>query len=336
MNRRVLDRRLILWDPMPLPQVLAFYLGIPLLMAAVFGLNHAGLGRHFTIAQGIPYWIGIWVPLWLLLDACTRGFALALRPWSPPLWLVLLIGATAAAFASRPYVMWYVPHFRDWLPADGPSPVPTLQGLWGELDRVLGFAGLPLFWMAINYYYDRVLGVPRYRGRLLELSAPPPGAAAAAVTASDIPPAPSAATPEPQVSAAAETTSHAGASAIAAAGIPGSSRELQVLRSGLVALLPAKVGTEIVALQAEDHYVRVFTNAGSALIRYRFGDAMRDVAPLDGMQVHRSFWVRRSAVVGLDIRSSTWLITISSGQQVPVSQAFRAVVRSSQLPVSNR
>ncbi len=325
---------------MPLPQVLAFYLGIPLLMAAVFGLNHAGLGRHFTIAQGTPYWVGIWVPLWLILDACTRGSALALRPWSPPLWLVLLIGATAAAVASRPYVAWYVPQFRDWLPPDGPSPVPTLDGMWGELDRVLGFIGLPLFWLAINYYYDRVLGVPRYRGRLLELSSPaampiePAAASAAGLTAEG-------ANPASAITVDARDTPTAGdAVQRTLATEPAQpSRDLhepEVLRSGLVALLPAKVGTDIVALQAEDHYVRVFTHAGSALIRYRFGDAMRDVAPLDGLQVHRSFWVRRSSITGVDTRSNPWLVTISSGQQIPVSQAFRAVVRALNLPGMDR
>jgi hypothetical protein len=319
MNTRALDRRLILWDPMPLPQVLAFYLGIPLLMAIVFGLNHAGLGRHFTIAQGIPYWIGIWVPMWLLLDACTRGSALALRPWSPPLWLVLLIGATAAAFASRPYVAWYVPQFRDWLPPEGPSVVPTLRGLWGELDRVLGFAGLPLFWMAINYYYDRVLGVPRYRGRLLELGATP------RAPASDAPPV----AEPPSVAAAAAPAASPPAIAPAAA-------EHALQQSGLVALLPAKVGTDVVALQAEDHYVRVFTSVGSALVRYRFGDAMRELAPLDGLQVHRSFWVRRSAVAQVDMRTSPWLLSLQGGQQIPVSQAFRAVVRASQFPDAGR
>ncbi len=328
MNARVLNRRLILWDPMPLPQVLAFYLGIPLLMAAMFGLNHAGLGRHFTIAEGIPYWAGIWVPFWLLLDAATRGSALALRPWSPPLWLVLLIGAALAAWVSRPYIAWYVSQFRDWLPDSAPSQVPTLAGSWRQLDRLLGFTGLPLFWIAMNYYYDRILGVPRYRGRLLELNPPavpatPAGAVAgrepvaAELAALPAPPATSAAAaphPLPPRSAAAEPDAAV------------------VLRSPLVALLPAKVGTEILALQAEDHYVRVYTAVGSALVRYRFGDAIRDLEPLGGLQVHRSFWVRKSAVERLDTGTNPWLLTLRGGQQVPVSQAFRTAVRNARLP----
>lgn len=325
MNAKVLDRWRILWDPMPLPQVLAFYLGIPLLMAAMFGLNHAGLGRHFTIAQGIPYWTGIWVPFWLLLDAATRGSALVLRPWSPPLWLVLVIGAGLAAWISRPYIGWYVAQFREWLPSGPPSQVPALPGSWRQLDQLLGFTGLPLFWVTINYFYDRILGVPRYRGRLLEMNAqvahPPriPEATEAREVVAD--PGPSALSmPAPHAVPAAPAATQP---------VTGT-----VLQSALVALLPAKVGSDLLALQAEDHYVRVYTTLGSALVRYRFSDAIRDLEPLGGLQVHRSFWIRKSAVDRVDTTTSTWLITLRGGQQVPVSQAFRAAVRNSRLPAA--
>ena len=336
MNARVLNRRLILWDPMPLPQVLAFYLGIPLLMAAMFGLNHAGLGRHFTIAQGIPYWAGIWVPFWLLLDAASRGSALALRPWSPPLWLVLLIGAVLAAWSSRPYIAWYVSQFRDWLPDGAPSRVPALPGSWRQLDQLLGFAGLPLFWIAINYYYDRILGVPRYRGRLLELNPAAAFETGAAVPdtivrpeADRSPPVPPS---SPPLSAPLSTNTELAAPHRSPPGPTGiDSDDNRVLGSALVALLPSKAGTDILALQAEDHYVRVYTSLGSALVRYRFGDAIRDLEALDGQQVHRSFWVRKSAVERLDTTANPWLITLRGGQQVPVSQAFRTAVRSARL-----
>jgi len=353
VNDKVLRRRLILWDPMPAAQLFAFYLGIPLLMATLFGLNHAGLARHFTIAQGVPYWIGIWVPVWLLLEAATRGSAFLLRPLSPPLWVVLLIGSTIAGLASGPYVGWYVAQFRDWLPAGTPSSVPTLPGAWRELDLALAFAALPLFWLTINYYYDRVLGVPRYRGRLMELnpevgsgtgvgvgggaSGNAVGGAGSAAGDHALPgtddgqqvggpaSAERAAMPSPATrlqAANGDATLPLPEPAATAAPASGA-----VADSALIALLPAKVGTEVLALHAEDHYVRVYTRLGSALVRYRFGDAMRDLEPLDGMQVHRSFWVRRTAVVAIDTQVNPWLITIDGGQQIPVSQAFRAAVK---------
>jgi hypothetical protein len=60
--------------------------------------------------------------------------------------------------------------------------------------------------------------------------------------------------------------------------------------------LPAELGSEIVALEMEDHYVRVHTALGSALVLMRLRDAMALIGDLEGMQVHRSWWVARAAV----------------------------------------
>ena len=46
----------------------------------------------------------------------------------------------------------------------------------------------------------------------------------------------------------------------------------------------------------EDHYLRVHGAYGSELILLRMRDAVQEVAPLIGAQVHRSWWVARSAV----------------------------------------
>ncbi|HKU96626.1 MAG TPA: LytTR family DNA-binding domain-containing protein, partial [Vineibacter sp.] len=54
------------------------------------------------------------------------------------------------------------------------------------------------------------------------------------------------------------------------------------------------------ALQMEDHYLRVHTSNGSDLILHRLSDALVDVAGLEGLQVHRSYWVARAAVAAAD------------------------------------
>ncbi|MEE4208304.1 MAG: hypothetical protein V2I43_03440, partial [Parvularcula sp.] len=51
----------------------------------------------------------------------------------------------------------------------------------------------------------------------------------------------------------------------------------------------------LLALSAEDHYVRVATTGGEALVSARFGDAVEAVATLPGTQVHRSWWVAEGA-----------------------------------------
>lgn len=60
--------------------------------------------------------------------------------------------------------------------------------------------------------------------------------------------------------------------------------------------LPPELGSSIIALEMEDHYVRVHTALGSALVLMRLRDAMALVGETEGMQVHRSWWVARGAV----------------------------------------
>lgn len=315
----MLRRSTVLWDPMPLAHVVAFYLGIPLLMSFMFGINSAGMARHMPILIGVIYWAGIWVPFWLLLDATTRSAALLLRSWSPPLWLILLLGSAVAVVVFNPYVMGYIDIMRPTGVGFDPSRPPLLPMPLGKVERMLGFAGTPLFWITINYYYDRILGIPRYRGRLVELVDRDTQVDQHA-RAFDAAPSSDAASGTPPVIASDGTI----ASPTVAHGIH--SREPELIR-----YLPRSVGHEVIALQAEDHYVRVFTTLGSCLIRYRFGDALRDLADRDGLRVHRSFWVLRSAVIRLRNRDGATVLVLPNDLEVPVSRAYREIVRNSGL-----
>ena len=59
---------------------------------------------------------------------------------------------------------------------------------------------------------------------------------------------------------------------------------------------PLSGAARILALSMEDHYVRVFTDAGESLILLRLSDAMTEVQDVPGLQIHRSHWVATRAV----------------------------------------
>lgn len=82
---------------------------------------------------------------------------------------------------------------------------------------------------------------------------------------------------------------------------------------------PALARARLVALQAEDHYLRIHTDAGSALVLLRLRDA---VAQLEGAgwQPHRSFWLARGAGGRAVRRGQAWQVVLDSGLQVPVSK----------------
>jgi hypothetical protein len=76
------------------------------------------------------------------------------------------------------------------------------------------------------------------------------------------------------------------------------------------------------ALEAEDHYLRVHTDSGSALILLRLADAVTELAAVDGAQTHRSWWVARAAVVSSQRADGRATLTLMEGQQAPVSRSY--------------
>lgn len=99
------------------------------------------------------------------------------------------------------------------------------------------------------------------------------------------------------------------------------------LANPLVDQLPPELGSDIIALEMEDHYVRVHTALGSALVLMRLRDAMALVGDLEGMQVHRSWWVARAAVEDVQRDGRNIRLTLARGLEAPVARAKVAYLR---------
>ena len=96
----------------------------------------------------------------------------------------------------------------------------------------------------------------------------------------------------------------------------------------LLSRVPSRLGDQILALEAEDHYLRVHTALGSDLILMRLSDAVNAFGSDLGLQVHRSWWVAHDAireVIRVDQRSH---IVLRNGLRVPVGRTYSAAVRS--------
>jgi len=91
--------------------------------------------------------------------------------------------------------------------------------------------------------------------------------------------------------------------------------------------IPRVLRGELVALESEDHYVRIHHRSGSTLILHRFSDAIAELDSREGLQVHRSWWVASGAVAGSFIRSGKRWLKLSNGMEIPVSRThLRRVV----------
>ncbi|MEL7189799.1 MAG: LytTR family DNA-binding domain-containing protein [Pseudomonadota bacterium] len=85
--------------------------------------------------------------------------------------------------------------------------------------------------------------------------------------------------------------------------------------------LPAELGSDIIALEMEDHYVRVHTALGSELILMRLRDAISHLSDVEGRQVHRSWWVARGAVEDVVREGRNVRLKLARDIEAPVSRA---------------
>lgn len=95
-------------------------------------------------------------------------------------------------------------------------------------------------------------------------------------------------------------------------------------------LPPAKRGA-LASLSAEDHYVRVRTDRGEALLLMRLTDAIAETAPVAGLRTHRSHWVALDAVADARRVGDRAELTLTDGTTVPVSRANLPALRKAGL-----
>ncbi|WP_416832921.1 MAG: LytTR family DNA-binding domain-containing protein [Erythrobacter sp.] len=89
----------------------------------------------------------------------------------------------------------------------------------------------------------------------------------------------------------------------------------------LIDQLPGELGSDVIALEMEDHYVRVHTALGSELVLMRLRDAMAYLSDVEGRQVHRSWWVARLAVEDIKREGRNVRLVLSGGLEAPVARA---------------
>lgn len=85
--------------------------------------------------------------------------------------------------------------------------------------------------------------------------------------------------------------------------------------------LPPKLkGAALYAVEAEDHYLRLHTAKGQDLILMRLADAIAELEGLEGAQTHRSWWVAKEAVDGVERQGSRVALKLKGGAVAPVSR----------------
>ncbi len=279
-------------------QVVTLYLGVPLAIGAILGWYRAGYAAEYPLAVSLFEWTTNFFALWIAFDLGSRLISFLLKPWTPPLWLILVLGGIAGVAVSRPIRSV----LRDVSGSFAPDVRPEIAfpaGLVWE-EYVFAYASVVavpiLIWIVVNYVYAEGLGVPRY-GVLSDKSE------------------------------AGRRLRQFGEQQEGELRV----ESMPVATPEFVKKLTAGPDAEIRALQAEDHYLRVYTDKKSELIRYRFSDAVGEVQHLAGLQVHRSFWINTDSIQGIRRAGRSYEIILGDGLEVPVSRSYRYAIKEAGL-----
>ncbi|MCJ8157273.1 LytTR family DNA-binding domain-containing protein [Sphingomonas sp. LaA6.9] len=98
--------------------------------------------------------------------------------------------------------------------------------------------------------------------------------------------------------------------------------------SEFVSKLPVALRRDILALEAEDHYVRVHTLHGSALVLMRLADAAAIIDPRLGLRVHRSWWVAKNGVRAVERSPGRAIARLVDDTAVPISRTYLSAART--------
>jgi len=87
-------------------------------------------------------------------------------------------------------------------------------------------------------------------------------------------------------------------------------------------------GARLLAIEAEDHYLRVHTDAGEELLSVRFADALAELAGAHGFKTHRSWWIAADAIEAVHWRRGGGEARMAGGLVVPVSRSQAPLLKA--------
>ena len=92
--------------------------------------------------------------------------------------------------------------------------------------------------------------------------------------------------------------------------------------------LPHRLGRTVLCLQMEDHYVRVHTSQGSALVLMSLSQAIAGMKDVEGVQTHRSWWVTRTSIAGVVEDGRRLRLRLTGGLEAPISRGRVGALRA--------
>lgn len=109
-------------------------------------------------------------------------------------------------------------------------------------------------------------------------------------------------------------------------GAPEDGRTRPSLRQ-VIPTLPARLGDDIVRVEAQDHYISVVTSSGQTTLKMSFSDCVDRLNEFSGAQCHRSHWVSFKHIKDIQRSGSAYTCILSDGTNIPVSRRRRSALK---------
>ncbi|MDG2244671.1 MAG: LytTR family DNA-binding domain-containing protein [Rhodospirillaceae bacterium] len=257
---------------------------VPAFAALLLGWYGAGIPTTgIGSSVAITYWLAILLTTWLAFEIGSWAADYVLRPLTPPFIVVILIGSIVGGLTARPFVVYIIGTFLSVSQGDQAPTVAAPQFVWST-KWLLDFIQEAAVILLLWIGTNFMMRGPLHLRRF--------GFA-----------------PTYQIApyASEQTGDESG----------------QIPDPEFIKRLDNITQDEISALEAEDHYVRVHTEGRSELIHYRFSDAVHEQRGQEGLQVHRSYWVSKTAIESIVRRGRSFDIVLKGGKRVPVGQTYK-------------
>ncbi len=274
--------------PRPLDYLLYFF-GIPVGLAIVFSL----VGTRLT--YGMPYLDALFYMLvhmfiaWWSVNLGATIIKLSFRSWRPPVIAVCMLGLLLALIPAAFLFQTVGDFYANLYPVFATNRADNIVPNW-NLAYLLhfirySFPVLPTF-LAGVYGYRFATGVDWYGYNRSEGYAPN----ASAEENLDL-------------SLNRKAALQATAQLIDGTKLPANAR--------------------LIAIKAEQHYIKIWSDQGTDLVRYRFRDLAKTLHDCEGNQVHRSWWVNLNDVQSYQHEGRKLELTIDTDLTVPVSLSYK-------------
>jgi len=275
----------------PLWILLVFYIGIPLSMGFLTGWMQTGRAAGWSKLGSLYFWIPIWLTSWVSLELSTRLIHRLLGKYIKSFLVLLVSGSVMGSLAVWPIFIWHIGVSEQLFGASTLGALPLLEPTIGQTAARFFddvFAGT-FFWLAMNYIFAGPLSMKRFGYEVgLEKFFRKEKAQS-----------------------------------------PSTAKRFDKARPLFLRRVKKEIGQDVIAVSAEQHYLRVFTPLGNDLILYRLSDAILELQDgFNGLQVHRSHWVKLSAIDDVVNENRNLKIILSNGLTVPVGRSHQSKVRS--------